>query len=169
MIKYIPISLLFICCFIFGGIMFKSMTPPRCESLLQNDTIFVLTGDERRIPYALKKLENLQYGKLYIIGAGAANLTNLVHVNVETQSKSTYQNSLAIKKIVNSENLNRIVIITTEDHMNRSLYLLRNELPETDIVPCPASLTGMPTPMRTKRWALEYIKYMVTLFGIKES
>ena len=158
MIKYIPISLLFICCFIFGGIMFKSMTPPRCESLLQNDTIFVF-----------KKLENLQYGKLYIIGAGAANLTNLVHVNVETQSKSTYQNSLAIKKIVNSENLNRIVIITTEDHMNRSLYLLRNELPETDIVPCPASLTGMPTPMRTKRWALEYIKYMVTLFGIKES
>ena len=53
--------------------------------------------------------------------------------------------------------------------MNRSLYLLRNELPETDIIPCPASLTGMPTPQRVKRWGLEYIKYIVTLFGIKES
>ena len=145
------------------------MTPPRCESLIQNDTIFVLTGDERRIPYALKKLDNLQYGKLYIIGAGANNITDRPHVTIETQSKSTYQNSLAIKQIVNYEKLSRIVIITTEDHMNRSLYLLRNVLPTTDIIPCPASLTGMPTPMRTKRWALEYIKYMVTLFGIKES
>lgn len=169
MIKYIPLSLLFICCFIFGGIMFKSTTPPRCESLLQDDNIFVLTGDERRIPYALKKLNDLQYGNLYIIGAGSENITEREHVNVESQSKSTYQNSLAIKRIVEQQNLNRIVIITTEDHMNRALYLLRNELPNTDIIPCPASLTGMPTPTRVKRWSLEYIKYIVTLCGIKES
>ena len=169
MIKYIPLSLVLICCFVFGGIMFKSMTPPRCESLIQDDSIFVLTGDERRIPYALKKLDDLQYGHLYIIGAGVQKITERVHVNVETQSKSTYQNALAIKSIVQKQKLNRIVIITTEDHMNRSLYLLRGELPETDIVACPASLTGMPTPMRVKRWTLEYIKYVVTLFGIKES
>jgi len=169
MIKYIPISFVLICCFVFGGIMFKSVTPPRCESLMQNDTIFVLTGDERRIPYALKRLDDLQYGKLYIIGAGVHKVPEREHVVVETESKSTYQNSLAIKGIVEQDNLNRIVIITTEDHMNRSLYLLRNVLPETDIVPCPASLTGMPTPMRVKRWGLEYIKYIVTLFGIKES
>lgn len=169
MIKYIPISFLFICCFVFGGIMFKSVTPPRCESLMQNDTIFVLTGDERRIPYALKKLEDLQYGNLYIIGAGGHKITEREHVRIETQSKSTYQNSLAIKQIVEKNDLRRIVIITTEDHMNRSLYLLRNVLPETDIIPCPASLTGMPTPMRVRRWGLEYIKYIVTLFGIRES
>lgn len=169
MIKYIPVSLVFICCFIFGGIMFKSVTPPRCESLMQNDNIFVLTGDERRIPYALKKLNELQYGNLYIIGAGGHKITERKHIKIETLSKSTYQNALAIKNIVNQQKLNRIVIITTEDHMNRSLYLLRNVLPDTDIVACPASLTGMPTPMRTKRWALEYVKYIVTLFGIKES
>lgn len=169
MIKYIPVSLVLICCFVFGGIMFKSVTPPRCESLMQDDTIFVLTGDERRIPYALNKLNSLQYGNLYIIGAGGHNITERPHVNVETESKSTYQNALAIKNIVKKQLLDRIVIITTEDHMNRSLYLLRNELPETDIIPCPASLTGMPTPQRVKRWGLEYVKYVVTLFGIKES
>jgi len=167
--KYIPLSLVLICCFVFGGIMFKSFTPPRCESLLQDDNIFVLTGDERRIPYALKKLDDLQYGNLYIIGAGAGNITEREHVSIEAQSKSTYQNSLAIKKIVEQQKLHRVVIITTEDHMNRSLYLLRDVLPETDIVPCPASLTGMPTPMRVKRWGLEYIKYIVTLIGIRES
>ncbi len=169
MIKYIPLSLVLICCFIFGGIMFKSVTPPRCESLMQNDTIFVLTGDERRIPYALKKLDDLQYGKLYIIGAGVNKISNHEHVSIETESKSTYQNALAIKNIVEQNNLTRIVIITTEDHMNRSLYLLHDVLPETDVIPCPASLTGMPTPVRVKRWGLEYIKYIVTLFGIKES
>lgn len=149
--------------------MFKTMTPPRCESLKQDDNIFVLTGDERRIPYALKKLNELQYGNLYIIGAGTKNITEREHVNIEAQSRSTYQNSLAIKKIVEQEDMKRVVIITTEDHMNRALYLLRKELPNTDIIACPASLTGMATPMRVKRWALEYIKYIVTMFGIKES
>ena len=169
MIKYLPVSFVFVCCFVFGGIMFKSVTPPKCEVLMQNDTIFVLTGDERRIPYAMKKLDDLQYGQLYIIGAGANKISNREHVRIETESKSTYQNSLAIKRIVEQNKLQRIVIITTEDHMNRSLYLLRNVLPETDIIPCPASLTGMAAPMRVKRWGLEYMKYIVTLFGIKES
>ena len=169
MIKYIPVSLVLIFCFIFGGIMFKSMTPPRCESLMQDDNIFVLTGDARRIPYALKKLDDLQYGNLYIIGAGTEKITERPHVNIETDSKSTYQNTLAIKRIAQEQNIKRVIIITTEDHMNRSLYLLREILPETDIVPCPASLTGMPTPARVKRWTIEYIKYIVTLCGIKES
>ena len=168
--KYIPTSFVLICCFIFGGIMFKSITPPRCANLQQTDNIFVLTGDSRRIPYALKKLENLEYGNLYIIGAGAPqNITTKKHIQIETSSKSTYQNALAIKKIVNQNDMNRIVVVTTEDHMNRALYLLRHTLPDTDIIACPASLTGMSTPARVKRWGIEYIKYIATLFGIKES
>lgn len=168
-IKYIPVSLVLVFCFILGGVMFKSMTPPRCEGLLENDNIFVLTGDARRIPYAEKKLETLKFGKLYIIGAGPTYIPKQDSIFVETKSKSTYQNALAIKDIVAKENMNRIVIVTTEDHMNRALYLLRSELPDTDIVACPASLTGMPTPSRVRRWTIEYIKYIVTLFGIKES
>ena len=100
--------------------MFKSMTPPRCESLMENDNIFVLTGDSRRIPYAMKKLETLQYGNLYVIGAGVVDVPETEHIYVESLSKSTYQNALAIKHIVDSENFSRIVIVTTEDHMNRS-------------------------------------------------
>ena len=168
--KYLPASLILFFCFVFGGIMFKSMTPPRCESLHQDDTIFVLTGDTRRIPYALKKLESLQYGNLYVIGAGAVtSIPNHMHINIESNSKSTYQNALAIQKIVKDEELNRIVVVTTEDHMNRALYLLRTIMPETDIIACPASLTGMPTPFRVKRWTIEYIKYIATMLGIKES
>nr|MBQ0091173.1 YdcF family protein [Candidatus Enterousia merdequi] len=91
------------------------------------------------------------------------------HIRIESLSKSTYQNTLAIKNIVEQEQMNRIVIVTTEDHMNRAMYLLHQTLPNTDIIACPASLTGMPAPVRVKRWAIEYLKYLVTLFGIKEN
>lgn len=166
--KYVPLSFVLLFCFVLGGLMFKSMTPPRCEKLLQDDNIFVLTGDARRIPYAVKKLEHLKYGSLYIIGAGATFIPDIDHVQVESLSKSTYQNALAIKHIVKIKNLSRVVIVTTEDHMNRALYLLRDEIPDTDIIACPASLTGMNTAERLKRWTIEYIKYIVTLLGIKE-
>lgn len=168
MMKYIPVSLVLLFCFITGEMMFKSVTPPRCDSLQDNDSIFVLTGDARRIPYAIKKLETLKYGDLYIIGAGANIIPDIQHVQIESLSKSTYQNALAIKQIVKTHKLNRIVIVTTEDHMNRSLYLLRHELPDTDIIACPASLSEMAPPQRLKRWTIEYIKYIFTLFGIKE-
>jgi len=168
MMKYIPLSLVLLFCFILGGIVFKSVTPPKCGSLLEQDNIFVLTGDARRIPYAMKKLTSLKYGNMYIIGAGAPNISDIKHVTIESKSKSTYQNALAIKNIVQKKKLERIVIVTTEDHMNRSLYLLHNELPDTDIIACPASLSGMSAPGRVKRWAIEYVKYIVTLFGIKE-
>lgn len=167
--KYIPLSLALIFCFILGGVMFKSMTPPRCESLLQNDNIFVLTGDIRRIPYALKKFNELQSAKLYIIGAGVPNIEETERIHTESVSKSTYQNTLAIKNIVQKNSLERIVVVTTEDHINRALYLLRKTLPDTDIISCPAPLRDMSTPQRAKRWAIEYVKYIVTLFGIKES
>ena len=64
--------------------------------------------------------------------------------------------------------LDRIVIVTTEDHINRAEYLVRHELPETEIIMCPATLYGMPAARRLERWTTEYIKYIVTMFGIKE-
>jgi uncharacterized SAM-binding protein YcdF (DUF218 family) len=88
---------------------------------------------------------------------------------IESKSKSTYQNALAIKKIVNDKNLDRIVVITTEDHINRAKYLIHSELPNTEIVACPATLVGMPPAKRLERWTTEYIKYIVTMIGIKES
>ena len=52
--------------------------------------------------------------------------------------------------------------------MNRAQYLITQELPETEIVTCPVPLTGMPAAKRLERWTIEYIKYIVTMLGIKE-
>ena len=153
-----------------GGMVFKSSAPRTCGEIMPNDTIFVLTGDVRRIPFAMRTVAQYSDTNVYIIGAGAqTNLFDLARpVNVESNSKSTYQNALAIKNIVQEKDLKRIVIVTTEDHMNRAEYLIRHELPTTEIVTCPATLYGMPTTRRLERWTTEYIKYIVTMFGIKE-
>lgn len=154
---------------ILGGVIFKSMAPRRCATILPDDTIFVLTGDARRIPFAMRQLRKYPDTDLYIIGAGAnASFEMARRVNIESDSKSTYQNALAIKDIAQRSGLDRLVIITTEDHMNRAKYLIEQELPYSEIVACPVPLSDMPVMKRLERWTLEYVKYIVTLFGIKE-
>lgn len=156
--------------FILGGMVFKSTAPIQCGTILPNDSIFVLTGDERRIPFAMRKMREFPNADLYIIGAGAQGKIDIARpAIIESKSKSTYQNALAIRDIAQIRDLKRVVIITTEDHMNRAKYLVQTELPDTEIIACPAILTGMPPAKRLERWATEYIKYIVTMIGIKES
>lgn len=156
-------------CFIIGGMAFRSHAPRQCGEIFPNDSIFVLTGDERRIPFAMRKLSEYPNADLYIIGAGATGIETERPAIIESKSKSTYQNALAIKNIALERNLERVVVITTEDHMNRATHLIQHELPNTQIVACPAILIGMAPSKRLERWTTEYIKYIVTMLGIKES
>ena len=89
-------------------------------------------------------------------------------MTIESNSKSTYQNALAIREIANRTGLDRIVLITTEDHMNRAKYLIQREMPHSEIVTCPVPLSDMPVTKRLERWTVEYIKYIATMFGINE-
>ena len=156
--------------FVLGGMIFKSVSPVRCDGILQDDSIFVLTGEERRIPFAMRQMEKYPDSDLYIIGAGTpTSIKTNKQVVIESKSKSTYQNALAIKDIATKNKLKRLVVITTEDHINRAKYLIKHELPDVNVIACPAILTGMPVGKRLERWTTEYIKYIVTLLGIKES
>lgn len=167
--KLLTPSLLAISIFVIGGMAFKALTPNKCAEILSDDTIFVLTGDMRRIPFAMRQLRKHQDADLYIIGAGANGSFEMARrVTIESESKSTYQNALAIKEIAKEAGLDRFVIITTEDHMNRAMYLIKHEMPETDVIACTVPLTDMPVTKRLERWVIEYIKYIVTLLGIKE-
>lgn len=168
--RFLTPSFVFLALFLLGGMIFKISAPHNCSAILPDDSIFVLTGDERRIPFAIRQMQKYPDTDLYIIGAGAPAVGDLNrHAQIESESKSTYQNAHAIKKIVLNAGLDRIVIITTEEHMNRAKHLIRHELPNTEIIACPATLTGMPATKRLERWTTEYIKYIATLLGIKES
>lgn len=154
--------------FVLGGIIFKRSTPTECGEILPDDSIFVLTGDARRIPFAVKLMEKYPDTDLYIIGAGATTMTD-VSATIESESQSTYQNATAIRQIVTSAGLDRIVLVTTEDHILRARHLIKSELPDIEIVVCPVRLTGTPAVKRLERWGTEYVKYIVTMLGIKES
>lgn len=162
-------SFLILGCFVLGGMIFKLTSPLSCGPILPDDNIFVLTGDARRVPFALQQTKQYPSAKIHIIGVGGHkfNVSN-AKVAMENQSKSTYQNALAIHKIVQQKHLNRIVIVTTEEHMKRAIHLIHHENPDTELVTCSAPLIGMPAPRRLERWTIEYLKYIVTLFGIKE-
>lgn len=167
--SFLTPSFVLVICFVLGGMMFKSMSTKRCGTILPDDSIFVLTGDERRIPFAMNQMRKYPDADLYIIGAGAPSIDTLAkHVKIESESKSTYQNALAIKEIVQRAGLDRLILITTEDHMLRAKYLLRQEMPYVEIVACPVTLSGMHATKRLERWTIEYVKYIVTMFGIKE-
>ena len=167
--RFLTPSLLILTCFVIGGAVFKSMAPRTCGTILPDDTIFVLTGDMRRIPFAMRQLRKHPDTELYIIGAGERTSFDMSRrVMIESESKSTYQNALAICEIANRTGLDRIVLITTEDHMNRAKYLIQRELPYSEIVTCPVPLADMPVTKRLERWTVEYIKYIATMFGINE-
>lgn len=169
MIKILRPSFLFFGLFVLGGIIFKVTSPNECVNIMSTDSIFVLTGDNRRIPFAIKQMKKYPYSDLYIIGAGAGVLNpETESAVIESNSKSTYQNALAIRKIAQKSGLDRIVVITTEDHIHRAKYLIQSELPDATVVMCPATLSAMPAARRLERWTIEYVKYIVTMFGIKE-
>lgn len=167
--KFLRPSFLLIGLFVVGGIAFKVTSPNDCDFILPNDSIFVLTGDFRRIPFALRHIEKYPDSDLYIIGvANDSAYANVERATIESESKSTYQNARAIRNIVERAGLDRIVLITTEDHIRRAKYLVHRELPYTTIVACPVALSDMPPARRLERWLIEYMKYLVTLVGIKE-
>lgn len=162
-------SLLIATMVVLGGFIFKTTTPVHCTSILPYDSLFVLTGDKRRIPFAIRKMRTNPTTKIYIIGAGGGGGYNDSRINIESKSKTTLQNARAIKRIVDKHILNRIVLITTEDHFNRAKYLVRSELPDVEIAACPVPLSNMAVHDQLKRWAIEYVKYIGTLLGVKES
>lgn len=172
--KILTPSLLLLLVVAGGAVAFKSATPNSCARVREDDTLFALTGDIRRIPYAMKLLEHHPNRKLQIVGVGGHEYAALIpsefknRISIEVDSKSTFENSLAVKKIAKEKNLKRIVVVTTEDHMNRSLLLIKRQLTKAMIIPCPVRLQKMPPTERLARWGLEYIKYIATIFGFEK-
>ncbi len=166
--KLIPTTLIAASLFLIGGATFKSTAPKKCSTILKTDTMFVLTGEGSRIPFAVRKLNQYPDTRLYIIGAGGHMDYDNDRIRIESKSTTTYENALAIKKISNKLGLYRIVLITSEDHYNRAQYLISEQVPDVEIVSCPVPLKGLPVDKRLKRWGLEYAKYIGTMFGFKE-
>ncbi|MDR1027208.1 MAG: YdcF family protein [Rickettsiales bacterium] len=153
--------------FAAGFLAFKAAVP-ECGAIAPDAQMFVLTGDARRIPFALKMLDDYPKRKLFVIGAGtpAIETPHQNRIEIENKSKSTYENAIAIKHIARKKLLTSIVVITTSDHINRAMYLARRQMPIMSITACPVPLSGMPAAKRLDRWLTEYVKFIGTMLGI---
>ena len=154
--------------FIAGFAAFK-LNGPACGHISESAHIFVLTGDARRIPFAVEKLRGYPNRRLYIIGAGTPAFETEFgsQIAVESESKTTFENAVAIRKIAVQKLLANIVVITTEDHIQRAVFLIRKQAPYLTVTACSAPLSKMNASKRLERWAQEYIKFIGTVIGIE--
>lgn len=173
--SYFSIPILFAA----GGIIFKLSAPPACPPLAKDEKIFVLTGDIRRIPFGLHLLESHPRRRMYIIGVGGIAQgggdyfsaiipkDEKAKVVIESESRSTYENAIAVREITSAQSIKKFALVTTEDHMTRALLLMQRRMPDAEIIPCPVPLHGMPAARRIERWGTEYFKYLGTLAGME--
>jgi len=153
-----------------GGFIAFKLAEPECPPIPPAAQIFVLTGDPRRIPFALEMLEGEPKRRLYVIGAGTPTLDTRFgnQIEVESESKTTFENAIAIKRIAQRKLLTEIVVITTSDHIARAKFLIKKQLPYVRIDACPVPLTKMDAGKRLERWIQEYVKFIGTILGIHE-
>jgi uncharacterized SAM-binding protein YcdF (DUF218 family) len=153
-----------------GGFAAFKLSAPECGIIPDDAHIFVLTGDARRIPFALPMLDGHPRRRLYVIGAGTPTLDTKFagQMEIENKSKSTFENAVAIRHIVRRELLSDITVITTGDHMNRAVLLIKRQAPMIRVNACPVPLSKMPAAKRLERWLEEYIKFIGTFLGINQ-
>lgn len=120
---------------------------------IENEAIVVLTGDRNRIPRAVELLRQRDSKLLLISGGGKGiKLVELVNfqldskenmqeiwkkIILESNSTTTIENAIESQKILSLQKIGRVILITSEYHMPRSLIIFRTIAPELEYLPYP--------------------------------
>lgn len=116
-----------------------------------DEAIVVLTGDSGRIPKAFEILRNRRSPWLIISGANKkvalAELVNQqgdsslnIHevwerVVVESRSSSTVDNAVESRALLNDRKIKRVILVTSDYHMYRTLKVFNVYAPEFQYLP----------------------------------
>ncbi len=129
--------------------------------IIQNEAIVVLTGDRNRIPKAVELLRSRNSKILLISGGGKGiKLVELINSQVqnrenmqeiwkkiilESSSTSTIENARESQKILALQHIGRVILITSEYHMPRSLLVFKTIAPEMEYVayPTPSEVSNI--------------------------
>ncbi|MBU6234222.1 MAG: YdcF family protein [Alphaproteobacteria bacterium] len=140
----------------------------------ENTLIAVFTGDKGRIPEGLRLLSEKAGNHLLISGYDLpicyecrAAASEGQEVLLDTKAKNTRENAINTARIAREGNYSHIILVTSDYHMERSFYLLRNRLRDTRITihPYPVvSETNLRPAIESERW-----KMWVTRRGIETS
>lgn len=141
------------------------------------DAIIVLTGAKGRIDTGIKLLSENKARHLFISGVGQnANLSDLskyidsfseddIHaleqkITLGHTATSTEENAVESMKWIKNNNYNSIILVTSNYHMLRSLFLFQRYLPNIEIMPFYSSRSSK----SLKLTFLEFNKYLFFIF-----
>lgn len=144
------------------------------------DAIVVLTGAKGRIETGIKLLSAKKAGRLFISGVGKnAVLKDLVQhfelftpeqmellkhsITLGHEANSTEENAIETSRWLNQNDYKDIILVTSNYHMPRSLYLFNSLIPNISITPYPLVKNSI----SLKLALLEYNKYLLYFFHIE--
>lgn len=133
---------------------FESQIPQSTSTIPENsaDAIVALTGGNGRLEYALQLLAEHKANILFISGVGE-NVTiddiikqvqpgirgkiNPNEIIIGNKAENTIGNAEEIKKLLENTNYKKIILVTSNYHMPRSLLELSTALPDISITTAP--------------------------------
>ena len=136
--------------------------------------LVVLTGDKNRIPRALALLKSDPQFRLFISGVSKkTSLSEMVaiygsaekdndselwnRVLIDSEATSTVENAEETEKLVLSQNLNQIILITSDYHMLRAINIFQKRL-NANIIPFAVSSEFTEGPL--VKWPAALIKFL---------
>ena len=145
------------------------------------DAVIVLTGARGRIDIGLELLSKQHADHLFVSGVGQnAVLSDLSkylvsftpdqveflkdYISLGHLANSTQENALETFQWVKKHNYKKIFLVTSSYHMQRSLLLFKQLMPDVTITPYP--LVSAPTSF--KLLFLEYNKYLLCRLNLNK-
>lgn len=148
-------SLILIFCIWFLGLKWFEIQIPQSKNPLPEnsaDAIVVLTGGSGRLEYALQLMAEGKSNILFISGAGKdVTLDDVVrqaqsevrgkinrnNIILGHQGENTIGNAEEIKEWLKNTNYKKIILVTSNYHIPRSLLELSTSLPQISIITAP--------------------------------
>lgn len=137
------------------------------------DAIIVLTGGAGRLEAGMDLLAKKSAKRLFISGVHPSvvrsELSKLTGadpalfeccVDLGRIALNTYGNATESRAWVEAHGFHKLILVTADYHMPRSLLLFRHVIPEAEVIAFPVN-TGRPLHLLVK----EYTKYLFTVVG----
>lgn len=153
------------------GLFFFKLPKPIEANTLKAEAIVVLTGGEGRLEAGIDLLQNGAGKRLLISGVhpdvvkrelitltGAAPKLFNCCVDLDYAAGNTSGNAKETANWAKNNGYEKLILVTADYHIQRSIILFRNALPEATIQPYPVSTSI--SPMKLAR---EYSKYLITV------
>ena len=146
---------------------------------LSADAIIVLTGDSGRLRAGGELLRSGNASRLFISGvhnsvsegdildqAALDQATLDCCVTLDRQAHDTVGNARETARWARSNSYNRLIIVTSDYHLPRSLLEMKRAMPNVELIAYPVH-TSPPweTPATARLWIQEYAKFATVWMG----